>query len=60
MISITIVAIFILNLSHDDGTNSGGVVTLTAVELKMLDPGQQFIEVDLCSLLVRGIGAIEE
>lgn len=59
MVSISIVAIFVLNLSHDDGTHSGWVIALTAEELKMLDPGQQLIEVYLCSLLIRGIGAGE-
>ena len=60
MISVTIITIFILNLSHDDGTSSGRVTGLAAVELKMFDSRQQFIEVDFSSLLVGSEGASEE
>ena len=56
MIPVAVVSELILYLSHDDGPS----VTVAALELEVFHPGEEFLQVDLSSLLIGGVGAPEE
>ena len=56
MVSVSVVTKLILYLSHDDGSPSANA----ALELEVLHPRQELLQVDLSPLFIRLVGAPEE